>query len=347
MTMGIMPVTGIPLPFMCYGGSAIIASFAGIGLVLNVHMRRFTDPRTISLAGAGGWTVDWLEHDVACGRSSSRSWPGCRSRPATSVRATAPSARSTGPDQVGLAARLPRHLRDRPAQPGPADPLRDPQRARRRRGRALLRALDRPRGASCGRERSPLFSVDTHRPAGEFDLLAFNLSAELVYTNVLNCIDLAGVPVRGADRRPEHPLVVAGGHCTYNPEPLADFVDFVRDRRRRGGRRRDHRGGRRVEGGGRTADGSREAVLHDLATVPGVYVPSMYDVELRRPAIAGGHAPLRRRARDGSRSAPSPTWPTGPTRSSSWCRSPRSSTTGSTSRSSGAAPAAAASARPA
>src|SRR5689334_3757313 len=59
----------------------------------------------------------------------------------------------------------------------------------------------------------PLFSVDTHRPAGDFDVLAFNLSAELTYTNLLNCVDLAGVPVRSADRRPEHPLVVVGGHC--------------------------------------------------------------------------------------------------------------------------------------
>src|SRR5204862_626507 len=75
--------------------------------------------------------------------------------------------------------------------------------------------------------RVPLFSVDTHRAAAEFDLIAFNLSAELVYTNVLNCIDLAGVPVRAADRRPEDPLIGAGGHCTYNPEPLADFLDFV------------------------------------------------------------------------------------------------------------------------
>src|SRR5215471_17389553 len=73
----------------------------------------------------------------------------------------------------------------------------------------------------------PLFSVETHLDAGEFDVLAFNLSAELVYTNVLNCIDLAGIPVRSDQRRPEHPLVVAGGHCTYNPEPLADFLDFV------------------------------------------------------------------------------------------------------------------------
>src|SRR6186713_2621952 len=55
------------------------------------------------------------------------------------------------------------------------------------------------------REDIPLFSVDTHRSADEFDLIAFNLSAELVYTNVLNCLDLAGVPVWAKDRQPEHP----------------------------------------------------------------------------------------------------------------------------------------------
>ena len=122
----------------------------------------------------------------------------------------------------------------------------------------------------------PLFSVDTHRPAPLFDLLAFNLSAELTYTNLLNCIDLAHVPVRAADRSPQHPLVCAGGHCTYNPEPLADFLDFV------------------VLGDGEevvseitevigewkaSGRGSREEVLRRLAVIEGVYVPSMYDVE--------------------------------------------------------------------
>ena len=94
----------------------------------------------------------------------------------------------------------------------------------------------------------PLFSVDTHRPAGDFDLIAFNLSAELVYTNVLNCIDLAGVPVRAAERGPEHPLVAAGGHCAFNPEPLADFVDVfvLGDGEEVVGR--DHRGRPGVEG---------------------------------------------------------------------------------------------------
>jgi radical SAM family uncharacterized protein len=134
------------------------------------------------------------------------------------------------------------------------------------------------------RERIPLFSVDTHRAAGDFDVLAFNLSAELTYTNLLNCVDLAGVPVRAADRRPEHPLVAAGGHCTYNPEPLADFLDFV-----------VIGDGEEVvseitavladwKASGRTA-GSRAALLRRLARVDGVYVPSMYEVDYEGPAI--------------------------------------------------------------
>jgi radical SAM family uncharacterized protein len=127
------------------------------------------------------------------------------------------------------------------------------------------------------RERIPLFSVDTHRPGHEFDVLAFNLSAELTYTNLLNCVDLAGVPVRATERRPEHPLVVAGGHCTYNPEPLADFLDFVV----LGDGEEVVSEITRVIGewkaSGRT-EGSRQAVLRELSHVPGVYVPSMYEV---------------------------------------------------------------------
>jgi len=121
----------------------------------------------------------------------------------------------------------------------------------------------------------PLFSVDSHRPAGGFDILAFNVSAELVYTNVLNCIDLAGVPVRAAERRPEHPLVGAGGHCTYNPEPLADFVDFfvVGDGEEVVGEITEVVGAWKA--GGRA---SRDDVLRELSHVVGVYVPAMYDV---------------------------------------------------------------------
>ena len=134
------------------------------------------------------------------------------------------------------------------------------------------------------RERAvPLFSVDGHRAAAGFDLLAFNLSAELVYTNVLECIDLAGVPVRAADRGPEHPLVVAGGHCTYNPEPLADFLDVVvlGDGEEVVGEITEVVGA--WKRGGRA---SREAVLRDLAQVEGVYIPSLYDVEYDGAALA-------------------------------------------------------------
>jgi radical SAM family uncharacterized protein len=124
----------------------------------------------------------------------------------------------------------------------------------------------------------PLFSVDTHRAAADFDVIAFNLSAELVYTNVLNCIDLAGVPVRTADRGPEHPLIGAGGHCTYNPEPIADFLDFVvlGDGEEVVSEITEVLRAWKVSG--RSGDRSRDAVLRALAAIPGVYVPSMYDV---------------------------------------------------------------------
>ncbi|HEY2304045.1 MAG TPA: TIGR03960 family B12-binding radical SAM protein [Acidimicrobiales bacterium] len=123
----------------------------------------------------------------------------------------------------------------------------------------------------------PLFSVDGHRAAGDFDLLAFNLSAELVYTNVLNCIDLAGVAVRAEHRRPEDPLIAAGGHCTFNPEPLADFVDLfvIGDGEEVVSEITEVVGAWKASG--RTA-GSRRRVLRDLAHIPGVYVPSMYEV---------------------------------------------------------------------
>ena len=128
----------------------------------------------------------------------------------------------------------------------------------------------------------PLFSVDTHRRADAFDVLAFNLSAELVFTNLLNCIDLAGSPVRSSDRHDHDPIVVAGGHSTFNPEPLADFVDAF------------------VMGEGEEVVGemtevlrewkankkhNREGVLRELASIPGVYVPSLYEVAYDGPHI--------------------------------------------------------------
>ena len=123
----------------------------------------------------------------------------------------------------------------------------------------------------------PLFSVDTHRAAGEFDIIAFNISAELVYTNVLNCIDLAGVAVRAAQRSDADPLIGAGGHCAFNPEPLADFVDFfvIGDGEEVVGEITDVVGAWKRSG---KRAGTREGLLRALAGIEGTYVPSMYEV---------------------------------------------------------------------
>jgi radical SAM family uncharacterized protein len=135
------------------------------------------------------------------------------------------------------------------------------------------------------RDRSvPLFSLDSHRPAGLFDVIGFNLSAELTYTNLLNMVDLAGVPVRSADRRPEHPLVVAGGHCTYNPEPIADFLDFVVLGDGEEVISEINEVVRDWKLSGRT-EGSREHLLRELSHIVGVYVPSMYEVTYEGPTL--------------------------------------------------------------
>jgi len=76
------------------------------------------------------------------------------------------------------------------------------------------------------REKIELFSLETSRPVKEFDAIGFTLAYELVYTNVLNMLDLAGIPVYAKERGEEHPLVFAGGPAVYNPEPLADFIDL-------------------------------------------------------------------------------------------------------------------------
>lgn len=73
--------------------------------------------------------------------------------------------------------------------------------------------------------RLPLYALESGDGLGEFDIIAFTLQYELSFTNVLNMLDLAGIPVHAAEREGLRNLVIAGGCCTANPEPLADFVD--------------------------------------------------------------------------------------------------------------------------
>ncbi len=122
----------------------------------------------------------------------------------------------------------------------------------------------------------PQFTLDGHRPVADFDILGVSLSTELGYTNMLNAIDLAGLPVHQQDRREQDPLVVVGGHASFNPEPIADFIDAA------------------ILGDGEEAvlevseilrawkaegrPGGRTGLLVRLAGTGGVYVPSFYDV---------------------------------------------------------------------
>ncbi len=141
----------------------------------------------------------------------------------------------------------------------------------------------------------PLFSLENHLAAGSFDVLAFNLSAELVYTNVLNLIDLAGLPVHAAERGSDHPLVVAGGHCAFNPEPLADFVDcfVLGDGEEAVGEMNEVLAAWKVRGASEAPAG-RADLLRSLARLDGVYVPACYQARYDSEPPPGPHPALPR-----------------------------------------------------
>jgi len=122
----------------------------------------------------------------------------------------------------------------------------------------------------------PAFTVDQHRPLGAFDVLGISFSTELGYTNMLTALDLAGIPLHAADRDEQHPVVVAGGHAAFNPEPIADFVDVaaIGDGEEVVGDITDVV--KAWKAGGRP--GGRAELLLRLAETPGCYVPSLHRV---------------------------------------------------------------------
>ena len=143
----------------------------------------------------------------------------------------------------------------------------------------------------------PQFTLDSHRPVAAFDLLGVSFSTELGYTNLLQALDLSGIPLHAADRDESHPVVIAGGHAAFNPEPIADFIDGA------------------VLGDGEEAvitiseivrewkaegrPGGRPELLVRLARDGGVYVPSLYEVDylpdgqIRHVAPSRGDIPFR------------------------------------------------------
>ena len=134
----------------------------------------------------------------------------------------------------------------------------------------------------------PLFSLESRRPLGDFDIIGFSLGYELTYTNVLEILGLAGIPVRAAERDGTHPLVIAGGSCALNPEPMSDFIDVfvIGDGEEVVLELLD--AFRRWKGGARA---TKEQLLRRLAGIPGVYVPSLYQVEYGADGTLASIAP--------------------------------------------------------
>ena len=124
----------------------------------------------------------------------------------------------------------------------------------------------------------PLFSLDSHAPAADFDVLGFSLQYELQYTNVLMMLELAGVPLKTADRDASHPLIIAGGAQAFSPEPMAEFIDayVIGD-----GEEVIHRIVDLVKLA-KAERWSRPTLLRKLAHVPGTYVPSGYHTTASR-----------------------------------------------------------------
>jgi radical SAM family uncharacterized protein len=139
----------------------------------------------------------------------------------------------------------------------------------------------------------PLYALESKRPLKDFDIIGFSLGYELCYTNVLNMLDLAGIPVLAAERNDGYPLIIAGGSSTLNPEPVADFFDlFVigeaeealpelmqvfRTWKKSGAKRAD--------------------LLKEAAKIEGIYVPSFYQVEYQADGLIKSITPTVAEAR--------------------------------------------------
>ena len=123
----------------------------------------------------------------------------------------------------------------------------------------------------------PLFSLESKHPLKDFDIIGFSLGYELTYTNVLNMLDLAQIPPLSSERDDSYPLIIAGGNCALNPEPMSDFIDIfiIGDGEEVALELVDSFRTWREQG----KAASKKLLLQQVATIPGIYVPSLYNVE--------------------------------------------------------------------
>ena len=136
-------------------------------------------------------------------------------------------------------------------------------------------------------EKIPLFALESQEPIRDFDFLGITIGYEMCYTNILQVLDLSGIPLKSADRGEDFPIVIGGGACAYNPEPLAPFFNMF------------------YIGEGETvydalfdaykankkAGGSRKDFLLAAAKIPGIYVPSLYEVTYKEDGTIASFAP--------------------------------------------------------
>ena len=136
----------------------------------------------------------------------------------------------------------------------------------------------------------PLVALESQDPLDRFDFLGFTLQYEMSYTNVLNMLDLAGIPLRAANRAQDDPLVIGGGPCAYNPEPVADFFDLFNIGEGENMLPEIVRLYIRMKDEGRY---TRKRFLHEAArTIPGVYVPSLYRVTYKADGTIEAYTPI-------------------------------------------------------
>ena len=140
---------------------------------------------------------------------------------------------------------------------------------------------------SMRREHIPLFALESQDPVKDFDFLGITIQYEMCYTNILQLLDLSGIPLRAEDRGEDVPLVIGGGSCTYNPEPLASFFDmfYIGEGETVYGQLLDVYGEYKKKGK------SRKEFLKRASRIPGIYVPSLYQPRYHEDGTIASFAP--------------------------------------------------------
>lgn len=134
----------------------------------------------------------------------------------------------------------------------------------------------------------PLFGLESQEPIKDLDFLGITLQYEMCYTNILQILDLGQIPLYAKDRTEDHPIVMGGGPCAYNPEPIADFFDFFYI----GEGETQYDAILDLYKEMRAKNATRAEILHEIAKVPGMYVPSLYEVTYKEDGTIASFEPI-------------------------------------------------------